>query len=144
MKPQPAFSEAEKKTIEKEVRGEFHRLVSALNQLDPGAWSEYYSKDQFLSAIAGTDYYATRKAWVDAITGYFSMRERQSIEPVEVRVTVLAPNLALMTSEEKGAIRLKGGENIRSKHVFTMVWRKEQAGWKILHSHESWADEKVD
>jgi ketosteroid isomerase-like protein len=112
--------------------------------MNSGEWSKFYSKDEFLSSIAGTDFYATRSAWVDTITNYFSMRERQHVEPLKVRVTALAPNMALMTSEEKAEMWLKTGNNIKSKHVFTMIWKKEIDGWKILHSHESWMDDQVN
>ena len=143
-----SFTEAEKEAIEKEIKDQFNQLISAINQLNAGAWSEYYSKDEFLSTIAntiaGTDYYAARSAWVDSITCYFSMRERQHLEPLEVRVAALTPNLALMTSQEKTEMWLKTGGNIESTHVFTMIWKKEQEGWKILHSHESWVDEQVN
>ena len=139
-----SFTEAEKEAIQKEVQDRFNQLVSSINQLNAGEWSDFYSRDEFLSTIAGTDYYATRSAWVDSITNYFSMRERQHIEPLEVRVTALTSNIALMTSEEKAEMRLKSGDNIKSRHVFTMIWKKEQDGWKILHSHESWMDEQVN
>ena len=132
----------EKEAIEKEVKNQFNQLVSALNQLDSGAWSEYYSKGEFLSAIAGTDYYGSRSAWVALITNYFLLRASQQVEPVAVRVTALASDIALLTSEEKTEMGLKSGENIKSKHVFTMIWKKEQNGWKIIHSHESWIDEQ--
>jgi len=36
---------------------------------------------------------------------------------------------------------LKSDENIKSKHVYTLIWKKEQGGWKIIHSHESWITE---
>ncbi len=127
--------------IENEVKDQFNQLVSALNQKNASEWSKYYSNDGFLSTIAGTDYYPTRNLWVDAVTNYFLMRERQHVELIELRVTALAPNIALMTSEEKSEIKLKDGNNIKSKHVFTMIWKKESTGWKILHSHESWLDE---
>jgi len=52
----------QKEIIEKEVKNQFNQLVSALNQLNAGAWSEYYSKGEFLSAVAGTDYYGSRSA----------------------------------------------------------------------------------
>jgi len=136
-----SFTEADKEAIKKEVKDQFNQLISAINQSNAGAWSEYYSQGQFLSAIASTDHYATRSAWVNTITNYFSMRERQHLEPFEVQVTALTPDLALMTSQEKGEMWLKGGKNIKHKHVFTMIWKKEQDGWKILHSHESWVDE---
>lgn len=137
---QRTFTEVEKEAVKKEVKDQFNQLVAALNQKDAGAWSEFYSQDDFLSAIAGTDYYAKRSVWVDLITNYFSMRERQHVEPLEVRVTPLTPNLALMTSEEKSEMGLKGGKTVKSKHVFTMIWKKEPNGWKIMHSHESWMD----
>lgn len=135
------LTKTEKETIEKEVKGQFNRLIDAVSQLDAGAWSEYYSKDEFFSAIAGTAYYPTRNAWVDLITDYFSMRERQHLEPFEVCVNALSPSLALMTSQEKTEMKMKSGEDIRCRHVFTMIWKKEQEGWKILHSHESWVEE---
>jgi len=46
-----------------------------------------------------------------------------------------------MTSQEKTEMRLKSDENIKSKHVYTLIWKKEQGGWKIIHSHESWITE---
>ncbi len=131
------MAELEKEAIEKEVKDQFIQLISDVNQLNVDAWSAHYSKDDFVSTFVGTDYYATRRAWVDSITRYFSMRERQNVEPLQVRVTALAPGLALMTSEEAAEMWLKSGDQIKHKHVFTMIWKKEPQGWKILHSHES-------
>ncbi len=138
-----SFPEAEKEAVRNEVIARFNQLVVALNWKDARAWSEFYSEDEFISAVAGTDYYGVRSAWVDAITGYFSTRERQRVEPVRVRVTPIDPNLALMTSEEKSEMSFEGGEEIESRHVFTMIWKNGKGGWKILHSHESWIDEQV-
>lgn len=140
---QQTFTDADKEIVKKEVTEQFNQLVAALNQVDAEAWSKFYSKDEFVSAIVAADYYAIRSAWVDTVTNYFSMREKQVVEPVEVRVTALAPDLALMTSEEKGDMLLKNGANLKSKHVFTMIWKKEKEGWKILHSHESWIDTQL-
>ncbi len=134
------FTDADKEVIKKEVTDQFSLLVTALNQKDGVAWSDFYSKDEFISAMVMTDYYSSRSAWVDSITKYFSLREKQVVEPVEIRVTALAPDLALMTSEEKGDMSLKNGSSLKSKHVFTMVWKKEKDGWKILHSHEAFFD----
>jgi len=134
---QRTLTDAQSKAIGTEVRNQFDQLVSAIDQLDADAWSRFYSKDDFVSAMVGTDYYGTRGEWVDTITKYFSMTERQSIEPLQVRVTALAPDLALMTSQEKGQIRSKAGDRGAFEHAFTMIWKKEPDGWKIIHSHES-------
>ncbi len=134
---QRTLADAESTAIQKEVSDQFNQLVLAVNRLDAGAWSRFYSKDDFISAVVGTDYYGTRSEWVDTITKYFSTRQRQSIEPLQVQVTALAPALALMTSQEKGEISSKGGERGAFEHAFTMIWKKERDGWKIIHSHES-------
>lgn len=139
--PKQAFTGVEKEAVKKEVQDQFHHLTSAVNQMNAEAWSKFYSGDEFLSAIAGTDYYATRNTWVDLITKYFSARDRQRLEPLAVQITDLAPNLALMTSQNKSEMLLKDGKTIRSRHIYTMIWKKEQEGWKILHSHESWIEE---
>ena len=131
----------EKDVIEKEVKGQFDQLISALNNSNSLAWSEFYSKDEFLSTFVSTDFYTTRSAFIDSIKYYLSIREYQHLEPLEVNVTALTSELALMTSQENTEMRLISGKNIKSKHVFTMIWRKEQDEWKIIHSHESWVDE---
>ncbi len=134
------FSDKDKKVIKKEVTEQFNKLISTLNQKDAVAWSDFYSKDEFISAMVMTDYYSSRSAWVDTITKFFSLREKQIVEPVEVRVTALAPDLALMTSEENGDMLLKNGASWKSKHAFTLVWKKDKDGWKILHSHEAFVE----
>ncbi len=116
-----AFTDTEKDAVKKEVQDQFAALASVINQKNAEAWSKFYSRDEFLSAIAGTDYYTDRNTWVDTITKYFSMRERQHLEPVAVRVTALAPNLALMTSQNKSEMLFKDGKNIKSKHVYTII-----------------------
>jgi len=138
--PQQTLTETENDTIKKDVKNQFNQLVSALNQKNVDLWSLNYSDSEFISAIVSTDYYSTRTAFKDSITKYISMRESQHIEHLEIRVTPLTPVLAFMTSEEKIEILLKNGQNFDSKHVFTMIWKKEKDGWKILHSHESWTE----
>ncbi len=141
---QQTLTEVEKEAIRKEVKNRFNDLIFAINQRDAVAWSKYYSNDDFVSAIVSTDYYASRTVFVDSITTFFSKRERRHVEPLEIRVCELAPDLALLTSEEKAEMLTGSGKHIKAKHVFTMVWKKEPNGWKIVHSHESWVDEKAN
>lgn len=139
--PKQAFTDMDKEAVKKEVQDQFTHLTSVINQKNAEAWSKFYSGDEFVSAIAGADYYAARNTWVDLITKYFSARERQRLEPLAVQITALAPNLALVTSQNKSEMLLKDGKAIKSRHIYTMIWKKEQQGWKILHSHESWTEE---
>ncbi len=136
-----ALSTAQQAAIQQQVREQFDRLLAAIGRKDAAAWSALYSQDGFLSAVAGTDRYAARRAWVDTITGYFAARESQQVDLQAVQVTALAADLALLTSQEQSTMRLADGQTTRCAHVFTMLWHQEPAGWKIIHSHESWLDD---
>lgn len=133
------LTDKEKDLIVEEVSRSFAQLISAVNAMDTEGWSRHYSEN-FLSAMAGTEFLASRAAWTGFISDHFQARERQIIEPQAVRVSPLTGNLALLTSEETATMWLKQGGKHTSRHVFTMLWHKEQGGWKILHSHESWTD----
>ncbi len=141
--PQQSFTDTDKEAIKKEVKELFAKQIEAINKKDVEAWASFFSKDEFNVAIAGPEVYPTRSAWVDTIKTYFSMREFQKMAPLKVEVTPLAANIALMTSQNTVVMKLKEGPTYSSKHVYTMIWKKEKEGWKILHSHESWVDELV-
>ncbi|MFH0733409.1 MAG: nuclear transport factor 2 family protein [bacterium] len=139
--PQPqTLTNVENDAIKKEIKSQFNQLVSAMNKINVEEWSNFYSKENFVSAIVGTDFYSNRNTFIDSIKYYFSVRQTQNINPQFIRVKALTPSLALMTSEEKADIVLKNGQNNKCKHVFTMIWKKEKEEWKIIHSHESWID----
>lgn len=138
-----SFTDLGKTTIVQEVTEKFTQLIEAINRKDAAAWETFYSKEAFVSAAAGGDVFPTRTDWVQTITSNFSIRERQQVEVCSVEVVPLALDTALLTSRESAMMHLKSGESIKSRHVFTMIWKKEIEGWRILHSHESWVDEPV-
>ncbi len=134
------LSGKEKELIKKQVKCQFDKLVSTLNKKDPIKWSEFYSKDEFISAICSTDYFGKRETWIKLITKFFSIRKKQSGKPMKIRINALAQNLALLTSEQNIEINWADGKKLKAKHVFTMIWQKEKDAWKIIHSHESWCE----
>jgi len=135
---QQQTTETENEMIKKELKEQFAQLNDAINSSNSLTWSEFYSKENFISTFVSTDFYPERSTFIDTITYYYSLRESQHLEPIEVQVTVLTKTLALLTSQEKIEMRLNSGDYLNSRHVFSMMWKKEQDGWKIIHSHESW------
>ncbi len=131
----------DKARIVKEVTERFAQMVAAINQKDIALWEKCYSRDEFVSTVAGGVLFGTRGDWVQVIASNFSMRESQYLELHEVQVTPIAPDTALLTSQERVDMQMKGGQTTISEHVFTLIWKKGQQGWQIIHSHESWADE---
>ncbi|MCF8074738.1 MAG: nuclear transport factor 2 family protein [Desulfotignum sp.] len=134
-------ADLDKTSIVREVTDRFTQLTAAINQKDIAAWETYYSKNEFVSAVAGGIFFATRSDWVQAITSNFSMRDSQQLKVREVKVFPLAPDTALLTSQNRVDMQLKSGQATISTHVYTMIWKKGNAGWQIIHSHESWVNE---
>jgi ketosteroid isomerase-like protein len=134
------LTEAEKDDVVKAVKERFDQLILALNKIDTAAWASFYSYDFPVTAVAGIDFYGDKNTWVETVGEYFSQRKSQTIEPVAVHITPLASDLALLASEENTSMTQDDGSVVKSKHVFTMVWKNEKSGWKVLHSHESWVD----
>jgi len=135
------FTDLDKAGIVKEVTDRFTQLVAAINQKDVAIWEKYYSRDEFVFTVAGGVFFSTRSDWVRAIKSNFSMRDSQHLEWIEVQVIPLSPDTALLASRNRVDKQLKSGQSTSSRHVFTMIWKRGQEGWQIIHSHESWADE---
>jgi ketosteroid isomerase-like protein len=134
------FDDKQKEVVTSEVKAEFSKFVDILNQKDVAKWSEFYSDENFVSAIAGVAYFQTKKEWVEAINNFFSQRLSQKLTVANLNIKPLSPENALVICEDNTEFVLQDSTLVKSKHFFTMIWHKEQAGWKIIHSHESWAD----
>jgi len=134
------FDDKQKEVVSNEVKDEFNKFVDVLNQKDVAKWSAFYSDENFNSAIAGVAYFQTKKAWVDAITNFFSMRKSQKVTVNNVNIKPLSPDKALLICEDISEFVLTNDTQVKSKHFFTLIWHKQKDGWKIIHSHESWAD----
>ena len=137
---QLALTEVEKEAIKKEVKEQFTQMVSAVQQLNVDTWSENFSKDQFVSVMLGTDYINDRSQFLNVVKTYFSMRDHQQIDSVNVQIKVLSSNSVLLTSEENFKIWFKDGSNFQLNDAFSALWQKEQEGWKIIYAHESWSE----
>ncbi len=136
------FTDEQKTAIEKEVKDQNDKQFFALNKMDINAMFEFWSKDQFISVNSGVYYFPTLSAWRDSVTNWFSQRERQQVESIEVRVTALTSELALLTSKENWEAWFKDQTSMKTIHLSTFLWKKEPDGWKVINFHESWAPAK--
>jgi ketosteroid isomerase-like protein len=127
----------QKATIEKEVRDQQDQLLTALNNLDIGAFTKFWKKDEMTSAVINISFFP-KSTFVDSASYWFSLRERQIIEQQELEITSLTQDMALMTNVTLWEVWMKSGEYSKSKDIATLLWKKDQDGWKILHLHESW------
>ena len=128
-------------TIISEVEEQYTEGISNLSTLDMQVWSQPWSKENFISVFSGVNYYSTLNEFIDSVTYYFSLRESQDVQIVDMNTTVLSSDLALLTSITNWDILYKSEEHIIYDGVLaTLLWKKEESVWKIICLHESWQE----
>ena len=129
----------QKNAIVAEVEKVHDDLMANLSKLDIDIWTEPWSKNEFVAATSGVNYFRTLNEFRDSVKYWFSLRERQTIEIVERNIKVLAPDLVLLTCILNWDILFKNGEQeYSSNSPVTSIWKKESEGWKSICLHESW------
>ena len=133
------LTDVQKAAIVAEVEKVHDDLITNLSKLDIDLWTEPWSKNEFVAATSGVNYFRTLNEFRDSVKYWFSLRERQTIEIVERNIKVLAPDLVLLTCTLNWDILFKNGEQAYSSNSpTTSVWKKESEGWKSICLHESW------
>jgi ketosteroid isomerase-like protein len=127
----------QKATIENEVKTQWDRLQSSISQLNIETWSEFYSKDAFISAINSRSYISSLRIWTDTVRNSFALRTRHQSNLLDRTVTALTPDLALGTQVAIWENWWKNGLYRKAKGYNTTLWKKGPDGWKIIHVHES-------
>ena len=132
------LTDVQKSAIVAEVEKVHGDLIANLSKLDIEFWTEPWSMDEFIAASSGVNYFTDLKEFRDSVKYWFSLRESQQVKIVERNLKVLAPDLVLLTSILNWDIQFKNGEQVNSKSLTTVLWRKESEGWKGICLHESW------
>ncbi len=131
------LTEEQKTAIQAEVENQFDSCNAAAVDLNIDAFSEYYSEDEFISVYCWDETYTSLNTWIDSVAHAWSRLESRSAQFLEKKVTLLSPDLGLVTSVLDVDNLTKSGEKIKVKVLITLIWKKEQTGWKIIHYHES-------
>lgn len=135
------LTDVQKAAIVAEVEKVHGDLIANLSKLDMDLWTEPWSKDEFVAASSGVNYFRTLNEFRDSVKFWFSLRERQEVEIVERNIKVLAPDLVLLTCILNWEIQFKNREQANnSKSLTTVLWKKESEGWKGICLHESWKE----
>lgn len=130
----------QKKTIKEEVGAQLDKHLEALRKLDYELWLEAYSKDHFvpgfLPGVIGT--YPDYEGYVGAIKDSFARRVRQNYETMQVKITPLSPELAMLTYTGLFENWFKNEEYRQDYCNATLLWKMEAGTWKIIYINESW------
>lgn len=140
---QPAMlTEAQKAEVEEQVTAQLTELINTFNALNGEASSELLSQDDFLAYVT-IDHYLNRQTVLDSLNTWFSLREAQQLDLKTLKVYPLTSDLAISDVNTAGLITFKDGPKWEGYNVFTFIWQKESAGWKIIHYNESWKYNRV-
>jgi ketosteroid isomerase-like protein len=132
------LTDEQKAAIEKEVKDQYDRVISALEKVDVNAFTEYLSKDNFIAYNGNLNNISNRSAFIDSLTNWYSFRESQKVELVEIQVTALTSELALVTDKTNWDALIKDGTHVKSANATSVLWKKEESGWKQIFAHQSW------
>jgi hypothetical protein len=135
---QTELTDEQKASITSELEKQYSDAMSNLSKLDMNVWSEPWSESAFISVNSGVNYFSRFSEWKDSVTYWFSLRETQQVQIIETKITVLTPELALLTSIANWDVQFKNEEHMKAKALASLLWKKETNGWKIVHLHESW------
>lgn len=138
-----ALGDAERAEIVAQVTARQTELVGTFEALDAAAAAELQSADNFL-AYASLDGYLDRQTLVDSMAVWFGERETEQFDPTTLNVYPLTSELALADVVADGRVVMKDGTEWEGRNVITYVWKKELAGWYIIHQSESWRYNRVD
>ena len=138
-KPQcPPLTEMQKADIEMQVRAVVDSMIICQEKLDVAGLSNFISSDEFLVSFGlGLPTYS-KEGFIDSVRVHWSPRESHKFDQVKVKVTVLSADFVLADRSGVNTTTYKDGRIRRTNSAVSYVFKKEGAGWKFIHYHESW------
>lgn len=127
--------------IEKSIRQAHQEMLEAGNRLSADALQEYTSTE-FQERVGGGNLSPAapgKDAYVKWLADLFAGRANQKFETMTLKVQVVSADVAYSISVGGGSFTYKKTNRYAGfANAITFLWRKEAAGWRIIHCHESW------
>jgi ketosteroid isomerase-like protein len=130
--PDPAAAAIEKAVLETNAK-----MTAAANSLNADAFFEYILDSAKGVIIQNGNLFKTRQDAFEAVRrGFLSIAklERQIDNP---QVTVVSPELALLTGEGTTHVSFADGREITTHFAVSLIFQLKDGQWKVLHGHYS-------
>jgi uncharacterized protein (TIGR02246 family) len=122
------------KSAEREIRAVLDRQVEAWNSHKLDGFMAGYWKSPDLTFFSGGTREAgwdqTMQRYIDRYTG--EGKEMGTLDFSELKIELLGPRAAFVRG--KWHLKLNKGD---AGGLFTLIFRKQDGGWKIIHDHTS-------
>jgi hypothetical protein len=133
----PPLTDLQKADIEKQVLEVWDSIKIPLLKLDADGYSPFLSSDEYLGYYGGGTVIPSKAAVIDSLKVWFSYRKSQQFLQKKVTVTVLTENLVLINLVAGFEVENKNGEIYRGDDATSILLKKKDSGWKVIHEHES-------
>jgi len=134
---QPAMPDPAVAAIEKAVIETSAKMTQAANSLNADAFFEYILDSGRCAIIQNGVIFKTRQEALEAVKrGFVNLTklERKIDNP---QVTVITPELALLTGDGTTHATLTDGREMTSHFAVSLIFQLTKGQWKVLHGHYS-------
>lgn len=140
MSHQP-ITDAQQATIEDTVKALTDELINGAEQVDVDRCFANFTDAYDSGFIDNGVFYPTLDSMIDVFRSGFSRLRSQEIEMSETRISVLAPNVAILTTHGSFTETDTSNNTSDSRFALTLAYAKVGEEWKIVHAHQSFPRE---
>lgn len=134
--PRSPFGEQEKQAIRDTINGLMAQITSSVQQADADAAFQWLSDDSAAVFISGGLPYS-KTGLISRFRNLYSFVQEQHFETENSRVVVFSPDAAAWIAVIRGTHLTKDGVLHDEFLLETWIWQHENAGWRVVHYHES-------
>jgi len=132
-------ADLKKSQTEKQILDKWEKITTAIENSDTDGYANLIGSDFIIMSSNGSVFYS-KAEYIDNVRSWFATREKTEIQPEKITVSVLATDLALLDQLSVFQVSDKDGSVQRVRHAVSFVFKKEPAGWMIIHGHESFLE----
>ncbi len=131
---------AQKAETEKILTEATKEIVATVSNLSTDGWVKYASADfrERVGAGAISPAASGKEAYLKWAANIHSQRTTQILTTDLIKVDAISPDLAYVIWLGGVTTVAKSGRHGGAAVAWSMVWKKESDGWKVIHIHESW------
>ena len=113
------------------------KMLQAANQLNADLFFDYILESDPSVLIQNGTVFKTREEAFQAVKRGFQGMQKMNRAFDNPQVTVLGPELALLTSEGTLAATLADGRAINGRFAVSLIFVQKSGQWKLIHGHYS-------
>lgn len=129
----PISAEKSHAAVEEEVLASFKSLVQASRDLNSKAYFAHFYKEKFVGLNSdGKNWNSLNDLEPLIINGFSAIKEIKLLTFINVKVSVINAQTAILVNEYIQSIELKNGSLVNNAGGGTQVWFKDKGTWKIV------------